>query len=718
MNLILAKKFVTLTRYNIFLMKRELPINILTKDKLTKDKLGDDGLEGKASDLRQGANSRQSSNLEQESQQSKFSPIAEEIEHLPPNASIDPDKGKGWLKRLWPLIKSQPKTLALGIIFSLLTLGAQSFVPYVSRWAIDSAGDGNRSNLTAMVIVIAALAIVRAFSGHRYRAAFLKMAFTLDNALRSQLYKHLTRLPFSFYDKTVSGEVISRANSDIRSIQILFAFAPLAATSLLVFAIALVLMFTIHIPLALVALSTIPLVYFLGNRFRDIVFPLSWVTQARLAGIASIVDESTNGAHVIKAFSGEREQVKKMAVASKQVRWSVLETVKARARYNPLIEGLPKLGMAAVLGYGGWLVIEGQVSIGTLFAFNAYVIMALVPFRMLGFMIIQARRGAAAAERVYEIIDTPVDLKDAPDAKDLIEPKGEISFKDVHFTYPTASEMTEHSENDSSDNNVGIGTAKNARRKVLDGANFTIQANETVAIVGGTGSGKSSIIRLLARFYDVDSGTVKIDGKNVRQLTQASIHHHIGIVFDDPFLFSTSLAKNIAFAKPNATLEEIQTAAKASQAHDFISNLPEGYETVIGERGYTLSGGQRQRVALARVLLLNPAVLALDDATSAVDVATEAHIHDYVKTKNSTLLIIAHRLSTISLADRILLLDEGRIADTGTHQELLERNPRYREILIEVEKRSKEIEAEIEAEIADEESGAEIIKAEIEGDKS
>lgn len=622
-----------------------------------------------------------------------FQPVSEEPKYAPPQAEIDPDKSKGWLKRLWPLLKSHPKILTVGIIFSILTLGTQAFVPYISRWAIDAAENGNRSTLFTTVLVIIGLAIVRAFAGNIYRSSFFKLAFNIDSDLRSHLYKHLTRLSFSFYDHTVSGEIVSRANSDIRSIQILFAFAPLGATALLVFVIAFILMLTIHVLLTLIALSMIPLVYFLGNRFRDIVFPLSWITQARLAGVATIVDESTNGAHVVKAFSAEEHQVHLLAKASKQVRWSVLETIKARARYNPLIEALPKLGMAVVLGYGGWLVLDDQVSIGTLFAFNAYVIMSLVPFRMLGFLIIQARRSAAAASRVYEIIDTPVDLKDPADAKDLLKPAGNIQFENVFFTYPTRGGVNGDVDDIS-------GLEKNeeldlTRQEVLSGVSFTIEAGESVAIVGATGSGKSSIVRLLARFYDVTSGNIKIDGKDIGSLTQNSIHHHVGIVFDDPFLFSTTLAENIAFANPLANQEAIQNAAIRSQSHDFIMQLPDGYNTIIGERGYTLSGGQRQRIALARVFLANPTILALDDATSAVDVGTEARIHDFLKEKisdthsSSTILIIAHRLSTIALADRILLLDDGHIIATGTHQELLEGNPRYREILTEVTKEAE-----------------------------
>ena len=610
---------------------------------------------------------------------SRFQPVHFVSGYTQPKANIDPNKKKGWVKRLYPIVRSHPLTVAAGIIFGLISVVSQAFVPYVIRWGIDAAestSDSATADLQRSIFIVGILGIARAAAGVYYRSSFFKLAFGVDSDLRNLVYSHLTRLSFAFYDRTVSGEIVSRANTDIRSIQLFFAFAPLGITSLMVFVIALGLMLTIHIPLTLVALSVIPFTYYLGIKFRNIVFPLSWITQSRLAEVATIVDESTNGAHVVKAFSAEKEQVKLLAQAAKRVRWSLTETIRSRAKYNPVIEALPKLGMAGVLGYGGWLVIEGQISIGTLFAFSAYVIMSLVPFRMLGFLIMQARRSAAAAERVYEILDTPVDIPDAEDAEDLDKPAGNIRFENVHFTYPT-SDLNPEGSTDIESN--GFAT----REPVLKGISMEIKAGETIAIVGATGSGKSTIARLLARFYEFDSGEILIDGKDIRGLTQTSLRHYVGLVFDDPFLFSMSLSDNIAFASPGADQAEIQQAAEYAEAHNFITGLPEQYETVIGERGYTLSGGQRQRVALARVFLCNPAVLILDDATSAVDVETESRIHQNIKNRTSTILVMAHRLSTITLANRVLLLDNGTITDSGTHEELLERNHRYREILAE-----------------------------------
>jgi ATP-binding cassette subfamily B protein len=333
----------------------------------------------------------------------------------------------------------------------------------------------------------------------------------------------------------------------------------------------------------------------------------------------------------------------------------------ARARYAPLMENLPRLGMAMTLLYGGYLAIDGEVTVGTIITFSSYVLLLQAPFRMLGFFMIMSQRAAASAGRIFEILDTPVEITDRPGAVDLTSPRGDVRFDDVRFSY-------------------GAGPP------VLDGFDLHVEPGETVAIVGPTGSGKSTIARLLLRFYDVDAGAVRIDGHDVRDLTLASLRHHVGMVSDEPFLFSCSIRENIAYARPDATDEEVVEAAKAANAHGFITELAEGYDTVIGERGYTLSGGQRQRIAIARTLLADPAVLVLDDATSAVDVRVEAEIHEALErlSADRTTLIIAHRLSTIALADRVALISGGRVLALDTHQRLLADEPRYREVLASV----------------------------------
>ncbi|MEM7093502.1 MAG: ABC transporter ATP-binding protein [Actinomycetota bacterium] len=604
---------------------------------------------------------------------SRFEPIGIEARHAGPGANIDPDTELGWLRRLRPVIGQHWRPLTVGVIAGLIGLVVQVAAPAAARTAIDSTIDGDRDTLTRWVIVLAVLGAARFLSAMTYRYSLFQVAWGVETDLRALLYRHLTRLPFSYFDRTQSGEVISRANSDIRSIQVLLAFAPIVGIGGLAFLLAFVFMLSIHVPLTLVALSTLPGVYVFGQKLRHRVFPLTWVSQARMAELATIVDENVNGTRVVKSFAAEERQVNQLARAADHLRWTNVEAVGQRALWNPIIEALPRLGVALTLLYGGLLVIDGQVTVGTLFAFNAYVLILQAPFRFFGFLVLQSQRAAAAAARVYAVLDEPLTIDDAPDAIDLDDPTGRIEFRGVAFTYPHAA---------TSDRD---GTT--TREAVLTDLDLLIEPGETVAIVGRTGSGKSTIARVLARFYDIDAGEVRIDGHAIESLTLASLRHHVGLVFDEPFLFSTSIHDNIAYGRPNASRDEVIAAATAAQADGFIRELEQGYDTVVGERGYTLSGGQRQRIAIARTLLERPAILVLDDATSAIDVTVEAAIHDALHDvlDQRTTILIAHRLSTIALADRVLLLEGGRIVASGTHSELLEHEPRYVQILAEAD---------------------------------
>ncbi|MEO5840047.1 MAG: ABC transporter ATP-binding protein [Acidimicrobiales bacterium] len=590
---------------------------------------------------------------------SAFEPIAVNLEYEPPPAQIDPRTELGWMRRLWPLLRARLTAFLLAIGFGLLALVTQIAVPAVLRDGIDNALDRQTSSLTPFVWALIALAVGRFVFGGLYRYLLFRAAYRVETDLRAVIYQHLTKLSFSFYDRTQSGQVISRANSDIRSIQLLLAFGPLVLMSGLTFVLAFAYMLTIHVGLTLVALSTMPGVYWSGLKLRQKVFPLSWVVQARMAEMATVVDENIQGVRVVQSFAQERAQITTLARAAQKLRWASIETAINRARWSPVIEALPRVGSALVLLYGGKLAIDGQVTVGTLVAFNAYVIVLQTPFRMLGFLLIQSQRAGASARRVFEVLDERSEILESPTARDLVAPEGRVEFRDVVFRYAPKLPA------------------------VLDGASFVIEPGERVAIVGRTGSGKSTIARVLPRFYDVESGAACIDGTNVREFTLASVRHHVSLVLDEAFLFSVSLRDNIAFGRPSASMEDVEAAARAAQAHDFIMDLPDGYDTVVGERGYTLSGGQRQRIAIARTLLVNPKILVLDDATSAIDVTTEDAIHDALHTlmQNRTTIIIAHRLSTISLAERVMLLDEGRIVASGTHAELMATEPRYSEVL-------------------------------------
>ena len=587
----------------------------------------------------------------------------------PATAHVDPDPSKGWFRRLLPVIRARRATFIMVLVTGLSGLALQVSVPMVLRQAVDLAVDQRAGGLEGHVLLLVVMATASFGLRFAYRYLLFGTACRIETDLRSQIYDHLTRLSFSFYDRIAGGEVVSRANSDIRSIQLLLAFGPLAGLSAISFLMAFGFMLSIHVPLALVTVSTMPLVYVLGQRLRDQVFPLSWVTQGRMAEVAMVVDENINGTRVVKSFAAESDQIALLSMVADRLRWSATALIEARARFNPLIEALPRLGMALVLLYGGHLVIDGEIGVGSLLAFSAYVTMISVPFRMFGFVLLQAQRAAASALRIYEILDEKPAIVDRPGARPLSAPRGRVEFRNVTFRYP--------------------GVDNSESPAVLDGFDLVVEPGETVAIVGRTGCGKSTVARLLPRFYDVDSGAVLIDGTDVRDLALASLRSHVSQVPDEAFLFSDTLHDNIAFGRPEAPRHEVVAAARVARADGFIGNLEHGFDEVVGERGYTLSGGQRQRISIARTVLANPAILILDDATSAVDVRTEEGIHHGLEDllTGRTTIVIAHRLSTISLADRVVLMEDGRIVADGTHAHLLATEPRYRAIVAQVEDR-------------------------------
>ncbi|MDP6964421.1 MAG: ABC transporter ATP-binding protein [Acidimicrobiales bacterium] len=580
--------------------------------------------------------------------------------HIISDVSIDPDVNKRWFKRLYPLIKEQRNSFLITSFCGIAGLTIQVSVPMVIREAIDNPLAGGSGEISSYLWTLVAMAICAFLLRYTYRFLLFKTAYRIETQLRSLIYRHLTKLSFSFFDRIASGEIISRANSDIRSIQLLLAFGPLAMLSLLSFFLALIFMLSIHPPLTFVTIACMPFVYVLAQKMRNKVFPLSWVTQGRMADLAMVVDENINGSRIVKSFAAERKQIELLAKKAQRLRWSSTALIDSRARFNPLIEALPRLGMASILMYGGWLSINEKISIGALIAFSSYVIMISVPFRMLGFVLLQAQRAAASSLRIFEILDEEPAIGNKLTARKIISPIGDLSFRNVSFSYPN-------------DENPVI----------LDDFNLEIAAGETVALVGRTGCGKSTVARLLPRFYDITDGSILLDGTDIRDFLVEDLRTHINVIPDEPFLFSESIRNNIAFARPNAKEGEVIAAAKAAQADDFITELTNGYEEIVGERGYTLSGGQRQRIVIARTLLANPKILVLDDSTSSIDVETESLIHSSLKKllQDRTTLVIAHRLSTIALADRVVLMDSGKVKAEGTHEYLLANSPEYESIL-------------------------------------
>jgi ATP-binding cassette subfamily B protein len=402
-------------------------------------------------------------------------------------------------------------------------------------------------------------------------------------------------------------------------------------------------------------------------RMRKSMYPVSWLIQSRLAEVATIVDENVNGVRVVKSFVAEPRELRTLQAAADRLRWSYVKDADIRARFTPAVQNLPQLALALILLAGGYLVIHDQLQVGAILAFSAYIVMLQAPFQLLGMLIMLGQRAAASAKRIYEIMDEAPTVRDSPGAIDLAQCEGAVSFDSVGFAY-------------------GDGPA------VLSNLSLDLAPGETVAMVGRTASGKTTVSRLLPRFYDVTGGSITVDGHDVRDLTLASLRAQVGVVLDEPFLFSASISDNIAYGRPDADRGEIEAAARAAGAEEFILELPDGYDSVVGERGYTLSGGQRQRVAIARTLLLNPPILVLDDATSAIDVQVEQEIHQGLRVlmEGRTTLIVAHRLSTIGLADRVVLLDGGRIVADGTHTELLATTPLYVEVLAQVQEAERQ----------------------------
>ena len=610
-------------------------------------------------------------------------PVNVEQRFANPKADIDRDQTKNWFRRVLPILLANRRAFGLGITLMLTTMMLGVSVPALIGKLVDSIeptlSTGEISDFIFLVTIILIISLVRSIGGAIGSYQLGRVSNQLEADLRSVVYNHLFTLSFSFFDKTQTGQLISRANSDIKTIQMFLMIAPMLLTSLLSFVFAAIYMLSVHLTLALASMIAIPLVFFLSVKLRKLTFPLSWLTQARQADVAVIVDENINGQRIVKSFAQELMQVNLLARAAKKLQWVQVRSVDVSAFYNPLIENLTVLGSVLVWVYGGWLVIEGEIALGSLVAFTMYLMMIQMPFRFLGWMLMLEQRAKASAGRIFEILDETSEIKDKEDKVEMKEIKGSISFKNVSFAY--------------------------ANEPILKGLSFEVEPNETVAIVGQTGSGKSTIIRLLSRFYEVDKGSISIDGVKVQDMGVKNLHYHIAQVLDEPFLFSVSIKDNIAYGRPDASMDEIIQAAKAAEAHDFIEQTSEGYETVVGERGYTLSGGQRQRLGIARALLVDPSILILDDATSAIDVRIEAKIHkSLLKLLNKrTTILIAHRLSTISLADRILVLDKGKILASGTHEYLLTNEPRYSEILAQQSNKETVVEEEKTSDESDEE---------------
>ena len=485
-----------------------------------------------------------------------------------------------------------------------------------------------------------------------------RQALAVEYDMRDELYSHFLRLSFGFYDRSQTGQLMSRATIDLQSVRFflgygLIFFAQHVVTILVVTAV----LFFYSWKLALVALAITPIIALTAYRYSRVAQPVLRDVQQTLAEVAIVAEESITGVHVVKSFAQEERRAAHFDAAANTVFERTIDANRQRALYVPLLTFLPLIAQALVLFAAGRMVISGSLSLGAFFSFNLLLAMLVMPLRMLGMWIGQAQRAIAAGRRIFEILDEPEEIADRANAE-LLEPgPGHLVFEDVTFGY-------------------------DPERPVIEGVDLEVPAGSTVALIGPTGSGKTTLATLVPRFYDTTAGRVLVDGADVRDLARRSLRREIGVISQDPFLFSASIRDNIALGMPDAPFEAVEAAARAAQAHEFVLELPHGYDTVVGERGITLSGGQRQRIAIARALLIDPRILILDDATASVDATTEARIRAGLREvmRGRTTIIIAHRLSTIALADEVVVLDHGRIVARGTQAELLETSPVFREI--------------------------------------
>ncbi|MCO8129111.1 ABC transporter ATP-binding protein/permease [Acidimicrobiia bacterium EGI L10123] len=585
----------------------------------------------------------------------------------PTPSVLDPAIAAGHRRDGWRMMRSslRPSTrwIVYGVAGSISWAVGKIGLGLLAGTAVDSAVepyDGPELVLWGIAIVVTGIFVALMTGLRRYAAFAISLRSEAD--LRRRMYAHLQLLHFAYHDRAQTGELMSRGSVDLKQVQTLLVFIPVTGANVLMVAMTTSVLFYINAELALWSLTPLPFLAIGSAVFSQKLHPIATAVQEEMADVASVSEESIAGIRVVKGSGAEPMQRERMTAATSRLYEESMNMARLRALFVPLLELLPTLGLVAVLYVGGRQIVEGDLTLGEFISFNVFIIYLIFPLRLLGLVIAQASRGAASAARVAEILATDPEILDRPGATPLPEGPGEIRFEGVTFRYGT-------------------------NEPVLRDLDLHIRGGEAVALVGSTGSGKSTVARLVPRFYDIEAGSVRIDGADVADASLADVRKAVGTVFEDTFLFSDTIRANIAFAVPDASAEAIERAARLAGAHDFITEFPEGYDTPLGESGFSLSGGQRQRLALARTILTDPRVLILDDATSSVDPTKEHEIRAALRTvmEGRTTLIIAHRRATIALADRVLLLDHGRIVASGTHDHLLATSVSYREVLAEAE---------------------------------
>jgi ATP-binding cassette subfamily B protein len=545
------------------------------------------------------------------------------------------------------------------MVVGMLWSASKVAVPKLTSLAVDRAILGSGSLLFWSLLIAAMAVVAGVFTAWRRWFAFRESRLT-ETKLREQLFSHIMRLHVAYHDHTQTGQLMSRASSDLLQIQGFVVMIPITASNLAMVLAIVVILFVQQPMLALVALAPLPFLNLLATRFSRRIHPAVLAVQQEQAQLATVVEESVSGVRVIKGFGAHEVTAARLRTEADDIRNVSLEAARVRSAFLPALDLLPNLGLLAVLALGGHYVLNGEMTRGQMLEFMQYIGLLIFPLRNLGMTVAFGQRAAAALLRVNEVLTTAPEVADPPRPATLPDGtnKGAVHFDHVSFGYGNDAH-------------------------VLRDFDLEIPAGASVAVVGATGGGKSTVARLLIRFYDVQSGAIRIDGVDVRDITLSDLRREVAIVFEDTFLFHDSVGANIAFSRPDTPQAEVEAAARLAGAHEFIVDMPDGYATMIGERGYSLSGGQRQRIALARAIVANPRVLVLDDATSAVDPSKEHEIREAMRTvmAGRTTIVIAHRPGTIRLADTVVLLDAGKVAAVGTHDDLLATSDRYREVL-------------------------------------
>jgi ABC-type multidrug transport system fused ATPase/permease subunit len=561
-------------------------------------------------------------------------------------------------RRLMGYLRPYRASLWGSLAFAWAAMGMTVLIPWLVGRAVNAIRDGNQPDLLPLALAIVGASILRLGLTVVRRLVAGKVSLAVEFDLRQVFYAHLQKLDLGFFDGQQTGQLMSRATVDLSAIRFFLGYGLIFITqNLLTIVLASAVMIAINPLLALIALIPAPFVIYTASRYNRVSRPALQEVQQRIAELTAEAEENVSGIRIVKAFAREEHQLHRFQRSVARVFDQSIYSTRLQAFFSPLIGLLPQLGIALVLLFGGREVINNTLSLGDFTAFYTYMVMLAGPMRMLGVAMGMAQRAVASGNRMFEIIDREPAIQSPPGAPALPAGGGEVELRGVTLRYDGSA-------------------------PALTDVDLHVDAGKTVALVGPSGAGKTSMVGLIARLYDPSEGTVVVDGADIREIDVGSLRSEVAFVADDSFLFTASVAENISYARAEATMEEIEAAARRAQADAFIRDLPDGYETRVGERGLTLSGGQRQRVAIARALLADPRILILDDATSSVDATTEGAIKSGLQEvmTGRTTFIIAHRLSTVSLADEVVVMDGGRIVDRGSHEELLAGCGFYREI--------------------------------------